>query len=101
MMVPYVLKASVEREVERTFAPEHVDYVKRQLAERELHMDFAAPPPRVHIAVLWLARGDIKRFDGELARACDDWRDTLLDAGLASEGWREVLQRRGIDSQDW
>src|SRR5262245_24295420 len=99
--MPYVLKASVEREIERTFAPEHVDYVRRQLAERELPMDRSAPPPRVHVAVLWLARGDIKRFDYELGGACCDWRDTLVAAGLANEDWRTVLGQRGIDCSDW
>jgi len=97
----YVLKPSVEREIERTFAPEHVDYVKRRLAERQLPMDHAAPPPRVHVAVLWLARGDIARFDHELEGAAADWRDTLLDAGLASEEWRAVLTQRGVDCGDW
>lgn len=70
--MPYILKASVEREIERTFAPEHVDYVRQRLREQELPRDHSAPPPRVHAAVLWLARGDIKRFDHELAGACSD-----------------------------
>jgi len=97
----YVLKPSVEREIERTFAAEHVDYVKRRLSERELPMDRSAPPPRVHVAVVWLARGDVQRFDHELEGACFDWRDTLVAAGLANEDWRAVLTRRGIDCQDW
>ena len=89
--MPYILKASVEREIERTFAPEHVDYVKRRLSDQDLPMDRSAPPPRVHAAVLWLARGDVKRFDFELEGACSDWRDTLHAAGLASEDWKRVL----------
>jgi hypothetical protein len=99
--MPYALKASVLHEIERTFAPEHVEYVRRKLSERQLPMDRSAPPPRVHIAVLWLARGDIKRFDCELEGACCDWRDTLVAAGLANEDWRTVLIQRGIDCDDW
>ena len=99
--MPYILKASVEREIERTFAPEHVDYVKRRLSDQDLPMDRSAPPPRVHAAVLWLARGDVKRFDFELEGACSDWRDTLHAAGLASEDWKRVLTQRGVDCHDW
>lgn len=99
--MPYVLQPSVEREIERTFAPEHVEYVKRRLRERELPWDRSAPPPRVHVAVLWLAKGDVKRFDYELEGACADWRDTLMAAGLASGDWKSVLTQRGIDCNDW
>jgi hypothetical protein len=99
--VPYILEPWVEREIERTFAPEHVDYVRRKLREQELPRDSSAPAPRVHVAVLWLAKGDITRFDYELAGACCDWRDTLLAAGLANEDWKSVLTQKGIDCHDW
>lgn len=97
----YTLKPAIEREIERIFAPEHVDYVRRKLRERELPWDSSAPPPRVHIAVLWLSKGDIKKFDCELEGACCDWRDTLTSAGLANENWRTILAQKGIDSHDW
>lgn len=97
----YTLTPSVQREIERTFVPEHVDYVRSRLAERELPMGRSAPPPRVHVAVIWLSKGDIKRFDYELEGACCDWRDTLVSAGLANEDWKHVLTQRGIDCEDW
>lgn len=61
----------------------------------------SAPPPRVHIAVIWLSKGDIKRFDYELEGACCDWRDTLVSADLAGEDWKQVLNGKGIDCEDW
>lgn len=61
----------------------------------------SGPPPRVHLAVIWLSKGDIKRFDDELDGACCDWRDTLVSAGLANGDWKEVLRRKGIDCEDW
>ena len=64
-------------------------------------MERGGPPPRVHAAVLWLAQGDIERFDRELNGACMDWRDTLVAAGLENEDWREVLSERGFDCSDW
>ena len=97
----YTLTPSVQREIERTFAPEHVDYVRSRLAEQELPMGRSAPPPRVHVAVIWLSKGDIKRFDTELEGACCDWRDTLVSADLADEDWKRVLTHRGIDCEDW
>src|SRR4051794_13138003 len=54
--MPYTLTESVQREIERTFAPEDLDYVRSRLSAQELHMERSAPPPRVHIAVIWLSK---------------------------------------------
>ncbi len=97
----YILKPSIEAAVERMFDADTGEYVKERLREAELPLDRGAPPPRVHAAVLWLARGDVERFDRALDDACMDWRDTLVAAGLAHEDWREVLAERGIDCSDW
>jgi hypothetical protein len=97
----YTIAPAVKREIERSFPLEHVNYVQSALAERQLPMDRSAPPPRVHIAVIWLSKGDIKRFEHELEGACMDWRDTLVAAGLGNEDWKDVLAQRGIDCHDW
>ena len=97
----YALTESVRQEIDRIFSPEDVDYVRSRLAERELPMDRSAPPPRVHIAIIWLSKGDRKRFDCELEGACCDWRDTLVSAGLANEDWKDILTKKGIDCHDW
>jgi hypothetical protein len=99
--VAYTLEPSVLKEVERSFAPEHREHVIRQLAATGLPMGAVAPPPRVHAAILWLARGDVSRFDAALAGACVDWRDTLAAAGLANQNWKHVLRQRGIDCSSW
>ena len=99
--MPYVLEAAVEREIGRAFPPEHVDYVKRRLSEQELSLGRSAHPARVHVAVVWLARGDVGRFDQALDGAARDWRDALVAAGLAHPDWRAVLAQRGIDAHDW
>ena len=97
----YQLAPSVEAEVVRVFPQEHVDYVRTKLAETVLPWDRSACVPRVHIAVIWLSKGDRNRFDRELNGACVDWRDTLTDAGLANKDWPQVLNARGIDCRDW
>jgi hypothetical protein len=97
----YQLEASILKEIERSFAAEHRDYVTTKLANTGLPMGAVAPPPRVHAAILWLAKGNLMTFDEVLASACADWRDTLVAAGLATQSWRLVLEKRGVDCSKW
>jgi hypothetical protein len=97
----YTLEKSVIKEIERIFPPEHREYVRSRLAARELPMDRSAPPPRVHIAVIWLSKADLNEFDLEMEGAAIDWRDTLVAAGLANVDWREKLMAMDIDCRDW
>lgn len=98
----YPLEFSVLTEISKTFTDAvEADYVERVLSSATLPMGESAPPPRVHIALLWLSAGHIKRFDHELSAARSDWRDTLLRAGLAGANWREVMQHRGVDCLTW
>ena len=98
----YTLELSVLIEISKTFAEAgEIDYIERVLAVASLPMGEAAPPPRVHIALLWLSDGQIKRFDHELSAARSDWRDTLLRAGLAGTDWREIMSARGVDCRSW
>jgi len=97
----YQLEASILKEIKRSFATEHRDYVIARLANTGLPMGAVAPPPRVHAAILWLAKGNLATFDEVLAGACADWRDTLAAAGLASQSWKLVLDKRGIDCSKW
>ena len=83
--MPYSLELSVLSEISRTFSSAcEVDYVERVLSTAILPMGESAPPPRVHVALLWLSRGHIKRFDFEFRTARSNWRDTLMRAGLAA-----------------
>ncbi|MBL8201462.1 MAG: hypothetical protein JNK40_10855 [Chromatiales bacterium] len=97
----YQLEASILKEIQRGFAPEHRDYVTTRLANTGLPMGAVAPPPRVHAAILLLAKGNLAKFDEALAGACADWRDTLAAAGLANQNWKLVLDKRGIDCTGW
>lgn len=97
----YQLEAAIRREIDRSFAPAHRDYISAKLANTGLPMGAVAPPPRVHAAILWLARGDVAAFDRLLAAACADWRETLAAAGLAHPNWKLVLTKRGIDCEGW
>ena len=97
----YTLDPAVIAEARRLFDPRVVEDVLRRLATERLPMERSGPPSRVHIAVVWLSGGDLRRFDGELRAAARDWRDTLLAAGLANEDWKSVLNAKGIDARKW
>ncbi|MEO8224373.1 MAG: hypothetical protein ABI661_06170 [Gammaproteobacteria bacterium] len=97
----YQLEAAILKEIARSFALEHRDYVTTKLANTGLPMGAVAPPPRVHAAILWLAKGNLAAFDEALAGACGDWRDTLVAAGLANQNWKLVLDKRGVDCTSW
>ncbi len=99
-MPVYSLAPGVEDEIQRLFEPRDAAYVQSKLVATKLPREELAPPPRVHMAVLWLSGGDRKRFDTELERACCDWRDTLMAAGLANADWREVIKAKGIELGD-
>ncbi len=97
----YALEESVIREVEKSFSPEHVSDVCTKLKETALPMENSAPPPRVHIAVIWLSKGDLEKFNYEIEGAACDWRDTLMAAGLGNENWQDILKNKGIDCSGW
>jgi len=101
MPTPYSLENAVIREAERLFKPADLPAVLSGLRETELWAEGSGPPPRIHIAVLWTSKGDIRLFRQRLQWAHDDWRDLLIEAGLASENWRNTLQTRGIDATSW
>jgi hypothetical protein len=96
LSMAYILAAGVEQEIRRAFTGDDIDHVRSQLATQTLWAEQNGPPPRVHIAVIWLSKGDRRRFDTELANACADWRDTLVAAGLGNADWKQVLEKRGV-----
>lgn len=101
MPTPYPIEEVVISEAKRLFKAEDLSSVLSGLRETELWAESAGPPPRVHIAVLWGSKGDMRAFRQKLQWAHDDWRDLLVEVRLASEDWREILQSHGIDAADW
>ena len=97
----YVLEKAVKDEAQKYFEGTELETAIGMLESTPLPMDQAAPPPRVHIAVLWLAEGNIKKLASEIENASCDWRDTLLAAGLADENWPELMAAKGINALGW
>ncbi len=98
---PYTLRQPILDLIERQFDTEQAQVVRDRLAKSELALGHSACAPRVHFAILSLSRGDIAEFDRQLDQALCDWRDVLVNAGLANEDWREVLAMKGVDAEGW
>ena len=59
---------------------------------------------RVHFAILKYAlqsEDRMKGFEQGFRVAKEDWRDLLVQVGLANENWPEVLYATGMVDQDW
>jgi hypothetical protein len=49
------------------------------------------------LAILLISRGDMQQFRAALGQVRQDWRDTLVAAGLADDDWPSVLKQHGIE----
>ena len=90
----------VRTEVRARFAPDDAIVVERLLGATVL--PFLEEPARqrerarVHLAILLEAGGSLERFARALSHAAVDWRDTLVEAGLANDDWPDVLRAAGF-----
>lgn len=93
----YIVTDLVRQQARKMFAPDEADLVISELETTRIPLvaDGTAPE-RIHLAVLFVADGDLRQFDQTLNRGRMDFRDTLVAAGLANEDWPAVLRSRGI-----
>lgn len=94
----YIVTDLVRQQVRKLFAPDDAELVISEFETSHLPLiaDGEAPE-RIHLAVLHLSGGDLKKFDEALRGAMIDWRDSLCAAGLGDADWPDVLRSRGID----
>jgi hypothetical protein len=94
----YIVTDLVRRQVRKLFAPDEAELVISELETSPLPLiDDGKAPERIHLAVLHLSGGDLKKFDEVFRGGRIDWRDTLGAAGLGNADWPDVLRSRGID----
>lgn len=86
----------VRKQAHRFFAPAQADDVIAALDTSDLSLGVMGAD-RVQLAILLIARGDMQAFRVALRQARQDWRDTLVAAGLADEDWPAILRRHGIE----
>jgi hypothetical protein len=89
------LNPSVEAEVRERFPRAFVPAVLAELDAAVIPLGLTAAPserPRIQLAIVKLAAGDLARFHAAIAAAKQDWRDVLVAAGLANAEWRDELR---------
>ncbi|MBI5817403.1 MAG: hypothetical protein HZA88_00285 [Verrucomicrobia bacterium] len=86
----------VRKQAHRFFAPMHAADVIAALDTADLSLGLMNAD-RVQLAILLIARGDMQEFRVALRQARQDWRDTLVTAGLADDDWPAVLRKEGIE----
>jgi hypothetical protein len=94
----YIVTDLVKQHVHKLFPPDEAELVIAELASAH----WAAcrdgeDAERVYFAVLHLSGGDLRKFDQVFRGGRIDWRDILVEAGLADSDWPDVLRSRGID----
>ncbi|MBS2937240.1 hypothetical protein KDN32_05755 [Nocardioides sp. J2M5] len=75
------------RRIEHDFNPDVAETVTRVVVR-------ASQSERVQAAIVLVADGDAREVarQAELARV--DWRDVLVNAGLATENWKTALDQQ-------
>ena len=86
----------VRKQAHRYFGSAQADDVILALDTADLSLGLMGAD-RVHLAILLLSRGDMQQFREVLRQARQDWRDTLVAAGLADHDWQLVLRQQGIE----
>ena len=82
--------ARLARRIREDFDPEDAELVLSTLDDLE-GLPGPATGERVQAAMVKLAHGDLDRLDRERSLARLDWRDVLVEAGLAGEDWAARL----------
>ena len=94
----YIVTDLVRQQARKLFAPGEADLVISELEPTRIPLvDDGTAPERIHLAILYLADGDLREFDQTLNRGRMDFRDILVAAGLAEADWPAVLRSRGIE----
>ncbi|HEX4574635.1 MAG TPA: hypothetical protein VH158_05840 [Gemmatimonadales bacterium] len=93
------LSPIVEAEIRDRFAPGDMREVMERLDAAAIPLGSRAAPserPRIHLAIIKLAGGNMTTFREAVAVAERDWRDVLVAAGVGNADWREQLARAGM-----
>ena len=101
MPVPYQLAKDVLNEIDKYFSIQDRETIIHKLESTQLWAEESGPPPRIHLAIIWKSKGNLNKFENSICCDAGDWRDLLIETGLANENWREILKRKGIFPERW
>ena len=89
----------VEAEIRERFPAADVAAVIARLERAVLPFGSRAAPserPRVHLAIIKLAEGNLEKLGRAVEVAEQDWRDVLVASGFGNADWREAIARAGM-----
>ena len=86
MQREHAVSRRLEARVRRDFAGDSADDVLARLGGLQLALAEKQSIERIHAAVVFLAVGDLDKFEDAVLVAETDWRDVLVASGL-SFGW--------------
>jgi hypothetical protein len=95
------LKDEIRIQILADFANDQQEEAIGLVANANLWCPSAGPPARVHAALLLKSKGDLQILKNTIAAYEGDWRDLLIQVGLASEDWQDILTQKGIDTSRW
>jgi hypothetical protein len=97
----YDLDPEIIKLIATMFPDDLTTEVQSLLGNTQLWAESSGPPPRIHCAFLLMSSGKIDSLKNILKYHSGDWRDALINTGLANENWRDILLKKGIDCRQW
>ena len=97
----YELKDEIIAQIRTDFATEQQQEVVDLVSDADLWCPSSGPPSRIHIAFLVKSKGNLEVLRNTIEAYAGDWRDLLIQVGLADENWQQVLVQKGIDPSNW
>ncbi|MGV9613320.1 hypothetical protein [Nocardia xishanensis] len=87
------LSARIVRRIENDFSEDEIAVITQLLGEVVEAVGRGRPvvEERIAAAILLYSRGDADRFARAALDAQQDWRDLMIDVGLADAGWEQRI----------
>ncbi|MES2024115.1 MAG: hypothetical protein V4448_01030 [Pseudomonadota bacterium] len=94
------ISSAVEAKVRASFSPQDAEIAITALAmmkEPSPTGEWAATRMRVQAAIVISSQCQLDELLIGIANSQLDWRDTLMNGGLAESNWRSVVKNAGFD----
>jgi hypothetical protein len=101
MPAPYILEQDVINEAKKYFHGDDLNAVLDKLTNTQLWADFAGPPARIHLAMIWKSKGDLNAFLRCIQYDSGDWRDLLVEMKLGDSNWEKYLEKCNLFPKKW
>ena len=87
---------NVKSEINRIFGSSELKNIINIFSMTNFPIILENDNERVQLAILLGSEGNMEKFNEFLELSKIDWRDTLMNTGLANEDWKRVLYEKGF-----